>query len=108
MNHITETIRALGINGTYLGFRYLVEAIEIVSQNEDILLSISTKLYPTIAELHHTTAVNVERNIRTVINACWERGNRAFLADIFPYPLKSKPSSGEMIDALTEYCKNQN
>lgn len=105
MDSITQTVRALGINGTYLGFRFLIDAVELVTENEDLLLSVCSKLYPAIAEMHHTTPDNVERNIRTVINACWERGNRPLLEKIFPYPLSARPSSGELIDALAEYCK---
>lgn len=105
MDKISTTVHALGINATYLGFRYLVDAVRLVTEDEDLLLSICTKLYPAVAKLHHTTPDNVERNIRTVINTCWERGNCSLMEDIFPYPLAIKPSSGELIDALAEYCK---
>lgn len=105
MDTVTQTVRALGINATYLGYRYLIEAVYLASENEDILLSVCTKLYPIIAEKFQTTPDNVERNLRTVINACWERGNRSLLQTIFPYPLASRPSASELIDALVGYCR---
>ncbi|XCP84219.1 sporulation initiation factor Spo0A C-terminal domain-containing protein [Roseburia hominis] len=105
MDIITQTVRALGINATYLGYRYLIDAVEIVIEDEDTLLSVCSKLYPAVAERHHTTPDNVERNIRTAVNACWERGNRSILEKLFPYPIVAKPSSGELIDAIAEYCR---
>lgn len=105
MDKLTKTVRALGVNRTYLGYHYLIDAVNLVTQNELLLFSVCRKLYPAIAELHHTTADNVERNIRTVINACWERGDRSFLESLFPYPLSAKPTASELIDALAVYCR---
>lgn len=105
MDIVTKTVRALGINSTYLGYRYLIEAVHLAMENEDSLLSVCTKLYPVVAQKYNATSDNVERNLRTVINACWEHGNRAFLEAVFPYPINSRPSSSEIIDALVSYCK---
>ena len=105
MDTVTKTVRALGINATYLGYRYLIAAVYLVSENEDILLSVCNRLYPSVAEQFKTTSDNVERNLRTVINICWERGDRKFLKSIFPYPLLSRPSASELIDVLVGYCK---
>lgn len=107
MNEVSKTVRALGINRTYLGYRYLIDAVKLVMENESLLFSVCRKLYPAVAVLHHTTADNVERNIRTVISACWEHGNRSLLEDLFPYPLSAKPSASELIDALAEFCKTE-
>lgn len=106
MDTITKTVRALGINATYLGYRYLIEGVRLAMEQEDILLSVCSKLYPTIASQFNSTPDNVERNLRTVISLCWERGNRSFLQDIFPYPLTAKPSVSEMIDVLSGYCRS--
>jgi len=38
---------------------------------------------------------------------CWESGDRAFLDEIAGLPLKSQPTSGEMIDYLVHYIRCQ-
>ena len=106
MYTITKTVRALGINATYLGYRYLIEGVRLAMEQEDVLLSVCTRLYPAIAAKYHSTPDNVERNLRTVISVCWERGNRTFLESVFSYPLTAKPSVSEMIDALADYCRS--
>lgn len=105
MDQITKTVQSLGIHCACPGFCYLIDAVRLVLEREDMLLSICSKLYPTIAELHNTTPDNVERSIRSVVNHCWDGKNRTVLDHIFPYPILSKPCSGEIIDALAEYCK---
>lgn len=108
MDQINKIVHSLGINSACPGSHYLIDAVKLVLEHEDMLLSICSKLYPSIAELHNTTPDNIERNIRAVITQCWERENRTVLDSLFPYPILSKPFSGEMIDALVEYCKRSN
>ncbi|MCI8639890.1 MAG: hypothetical protein HFG41_12345 [Coprococcus sp.] len=105
MDQITKTVQSLGIYSTYPGSCYLIDAVRLVLEREDMLLSICCELYPSIAKLHNTTPDHVERNIRAVVDHCWEGKNRTVLEHIFPYPIVSKPYSGEIIDALAEYCK---
>lgn len=102
---IQHLIHSLGINTTYHGYRYLCYAVELAVEDEDYLLCISKWLYPAIAAKYETTINSVERNIRTVITICWERGNRKLLNKISAYPLSSKPSTGEFIDILVTYLK---
>ena len=75
-------IRSRGINGTYRGYRYLCYGIKLCLEDEDYLLCISKLLYPEIARIFHTSGSSVERDIRTVIRVCWERGNVRRLREI--------------------------
>lgn len=97
---IERLIRSLGISATYRGYRYLGYAIELCLENEEYLLSISKLLYPQIAKKFCTTSSSVERDIRTVVRICWERGNQHLLQDIALCPLRCRPTSGEFIDIL--------
>ena len=106
MDNITRTVRALGIGRTYLGYYFLIDSVRLVLDNEVLLFSVCRKLYPTVARIHHTTADNVERNLRTAIRACWEHGNRSLLESMFPYPLYARPSASEVIDAIADYCRS--
>lgn len=105
MDRIQQLIHSLGISSTYYGYRYLYYAVRLVMENEDYLLAITKLLYPTIAEKYHTNRYGVERNIRTIVNVCWERGNRDLLQTMAAYPLTDKPTTGEFIDIICTYCK---
>ena len=76
----------LGINATYRGYHYLYRAVLLALSDEDYLLSITKKMYLDIAAYYGIPVSNVERNLRTVITICWERGNREFLTEIASYP----------------------
>lgn len=101
-------IRSLGIGATYRGYRYLSYALKLCIQDEDYLLSVSKLLYPQIAKHFRATSGSVERNIRTVIKVCWERGNRSYLQDIALHTLSCRPTSSEFLDILTSHLmRNQ-
>ena len=102
---IERLIRTLGISATYRGYHYLNYGIYLCLQNEDYLLSVSKLLYPQIANTYHTTSCNVERNIRTVIKICWDRGNRIFLQQIAMHTLEIRPTSSKFIDILVGHLK---
>ena len=105
MNEIPHLVRSLGIGATYRGYRYLLLALSLCLEDEDYLLGISKILYPYIAQMYQTSASSVERDLRTVITVCWERGNRNLLQQISPCPLSGKPTTGEFLDILTHYLR---
>jgi len=105
---IERLIRSLGIGATYRGYRYLSSGIALCLQDENYLLSVSKLLYPQIARMYHTTSSSVERDLRTVIKVCWERGNKKYLEKLAMHPLDSRPTSGEFIDILVAYINQRN
>ena len=98
---IERLIRTLGIGSTYRGYRYLCYGISLCLADEEYLLSISKLLYPMI-----TTLSSVERDIRTVVQVCWDRGNKALLQDISLHPLYNKPTAGEFLDIIVAYIQH--
>lgn len=107
MKEIQYLVRSLGIGGNYQGYRYLTYAISLCLEDEDYLLGVSKLLYPEIARTFQTTACSVERNLRTVVSVCWERGNRELLENISLYPLSGKPTTGEFLDIITSYLNQK-
>ncbi len=107
MENIQHLVRSLGIGATYRGYKYLNCAISLCIQDEDYLLGISKLLYPRIAEIYQTSVCSVERDLRTVVNVCWERGNKGLLKEISLYPLSNKPTTGEFLDILTDHIKQK-
>lgn len=107
MREIQHLVRSLGIGATYRGYRYLILATSLCIEDEDYLLGISKLLYPKIADYYQTSVSSVERDLRTVISVCWERGNSELLQQISLYPLTSKPSTGEFLDILTHHLSHR-
>ena len=102
-NQICQLLRQLGVNNSYVGFRYAVQGAMLNIQNPQLLTYISKGIYAEIACNFHTTIGCVERNIRTVVNTIWTRGNRELLRQIFNCPLNEKPRNSSFIDALSQY-----
>lgn len=100
-------IRSLGIGATYRGYHYLSFGIKLCVNNEDYLLAVSKLLYPRIAKEFQATSSSVERNIRTVIKVCWERGNRLYLQEIALHPLLYRPTSSEFFDILVGHLNRE-
>ena len=98
-------IRSLGIGANYRGYRYLSYGIKLGIFDEDYLLAIGKLLYPQIAKEFQATSSSVERDIRTVVKVCWERGDRMYLQQIALRPLQFRPTSGEFFDILTGYLR---
>ena len=60
------------------------------------------KVYRLIRQLGVTSKYNVEHDIRTVINVCWE-SNKEAMNEIAGYPLRYKPTNSEFIDMMAYY-----
>ena len=67
-------------------------------------LRITKDIYPNLAKKNKSTPTNVEHDIRTLVNVCWE-GNRKFLEEIAGYSLNYKPTNSEFIDMLAYYLR---
>ena len=85
-------LRRLGVNNSYVGFRY-----------PELLIYISKGLYVEISAEYRTSIGCVERNIRTIISTIWLHGDRTLLNQVFGFELEQKPRNGAFIDALSHY-----
>lgn len=106
MNYESETsnlLRRLGVNNSYVGFRYTIHGVSCVIRNPELLVYISKGLYVEIAACYHTSVGCVERDIRTIVNTVWLHGDRKLLNQIFGYNLVKKPRNGAFIDALAQH-----
>ena len=106
MNYERETsdiLRRLGVNNSYVGFRYTLYGVSCIVQDPSLLIYISKGLYVEIAAHYQTSIGCVERNIRTIINTIWIHGNRELLNEIFNFELERKPRNGAFIEALAHY-----
>lgn len=102
-NLIQHTIKRFGFFRTYTGYKYLVYALELTVHNEDYLLAVTKQLYPEIAKSFNSSPQCVERNLRTLVNAIWHKGNRQTFTEIAGYEFSQQPTTTEFIDIITSY-----
>lgn len=100
MKSIKKLPLTLGIKSTYKGYHYLVASLEIALKDETALLMYTKYILPDVARRYQTTIHCVERDIRTVINACWRSHTRRELMRICPYELEKRPTVSEFLDIL--------
>ena len=53
-----------GFKANLKGFDYLVTAIKLCQKDKSLLRAVTTRLYPTIAEIHNDTTSKAERAMR--------------------------------------------
>lgn len=104
-NDVTRLLHEIGIPAHIKGYQYLRDAIAISVEEEEILVSVTKVLYPTIAKRHNTTSSRVERAIRHAIEVAWSRGKLDTLDDLFGYTVsngKGKPTNSEFIALIAD------
>lgn len=102
MKQIYGTIRKLGVTSNYKGYFFLADAIKLAMNSPNKPIRITKEIYPYLAMKYKTTTMNIEHNIRTVVNLCWET-NQEGIAEIAGCPLLRKPTNSEFIDMLAYY-----
>jgi DNA-binding NarL/FixJ family response regulator len=65
---IKNKLNALDLPVDLLGYGYLLTAIELVYQNQNLGHAATKKLYPLIGTIHHSNYQRVERAIRNIIS----------------------------------------
>ena len=99
-------LNRLGIAASKYGYRYIECAIELVRENRDLLLAVTTRLYPSVAAHFHVSPSSVEHNIRYCLEHCWNTGDRNLFNEIAGYPLQYRPYTREFIAMLADYQQN--
>ncbi|MCD8220994.1 MAG: sporulation transcription factor Spo0A [Clostridiales bacterium] len=104
-NDVTQMLHEIGVPAHIKGYQYLRDAITISVGEEDLLVSVTKVLYPTIAKRHNTTASRVERAIRHAIEVAWTRGRPDTIYEVFGYTVnngKGKPTNSEFIALISD------
>ncbi len=105
LQYLTNQFASIGIPASFKGYRYLLDAIMLVSQDNAWLNGVTRGLYPTVARANRTTASHVERSIRYALETAWSRGDLEYLQDLFPYtisPDKGKPTNTAFIATMAD------
>ncbi len=75
-----EKLSSFGIPPMHLGYTYILSAVVKAVCDESVMLGITKRLYPYLAEMFNTSPQAIERNIRTAISAACKKGNDSLKA----------------------------
>ena len=67
--------------------------------------AITKRLYSQTAQYFHTTTNCVERNLRTLVQACWRQPNHSLLERIAGHPLSQPPTNAQFIDMVAAFLR---
>lgn len=102
---VTNIIHEIGVPAHIKGYQYLRDAIIMSVNDNEMLGSITKRLYPTIAKNHKTTSSRVERAIRHAIEVAWSRGKMDTIEELFGYTVnsgKGKPTNSEFVALIAD------
>ena len=98
----------LGIPAHLRGYQYLRSAVEMCTEDMELVGSVTKLLYPDLAKLYKTTDQKIERAIRNAIEVSWERGNSVLFEQLFGYCNSneySRPTNSEYIATVADYIR---
>lgn len=102
MHSVYKIIRKLGITSKYKGYYFIAEAVKMCMEMQEKPMRITKDIYPLLAKKFKSTPMNIEHDIRTIINVCWNT-NRQKMSEIAGYSLEYKPTNSEFVDMLAYY-----
>lgn len=103
-----QLLRGLGATGKLKGFSFAIYMIEKVEKEPTATTLITKCLYPEAAKHFGVSAGAIERNLRTLIRACWNRPNKDFMEVVAGASLYQQPTNGEFLDMAAAYLRRQN
>jgi len=96
-SYIADLLLCFGLNAKHHGYRYLFEGIFLLADSPG--QAILKELYPAIAKICGRSPVNIERPMRSALDAAWEHRDRRIWQIYFPdFPIR--PSSTDFICRL--------
>ena len=101
--YIDERIRLLRFSPRHDGSKYIREAVLLMYRQPG--LSLTKELYPAVGARFGCSAAQVERSIRSAINAAWHHADNGSWAVLFPPEpegIVPRPSNGNLIAKLAE------
>ena len=106
MREVYGTIRKLGATSKYKGYYFVAEAIRMTMEFQERPMKITKDIYPKLAKKFKSKPSNIEHDIRTIVNVCWEN-HRERLEEIAGYPLEYRPTNSEFVDRIAFYLGDE-
>jgi two-component system response regulator (stage 0 sporulation protein A) len=104
---ITDILNWIGVPQHLKGYRYLRDAILMVLDDEQLLVTPLIKgVYANLAKRYDVTSDSVEGAIRHAIITAWDIGNREYLADLLDARDVSRfPTNALLLSKLADAVK---
>ena len=96
---IAEDLMSMGFRPNYLGYRYLIEAVQLHIDTPTAVRALHKGIYEEIARRYGTTVSRVERGIRYAIETVHDHGGPKWY-NLFPG--EDKPTNGQAIATIAE------
>lgn len=93
---LTALLFQLGITPNYKAYNQIISAISLALQDTGVLLFMTKRLYPAVAQKHATNWRAVERNIRHASERAWQC-NPVLLSRLAGYSLTGSPTSSQFV-----------
>lgn len=104
---IYKTIRHFRVSSRYKGYPLIVDAIEMYIEGDGKSIQITKDIYPKLAQKHNMSFSSVERDIRTIVEICWQN-DRKYVEEILGYKINKCPSNSIFLDAISYHILNNN
>ena len=93
----------LGLKNKYVGYYLLVDIMQLMINEEIRVTSFSKQIYPVVAKKFNLTDCTIERNIRSLINKCWDTAIMVKLNIYMP----NKPCCRDFIYLIKNFIVEQ-
>ena len=109
MHDVCSAMLSMGISPFLKGHRYLLTGCRLCTEDRSLLDNLTAGLYADIAHSADTTALSVERAIRTAIQSAWKNGGflRYAAENDLPSYARERPSAGKLLAHLTDVALRQ-
>lgn len=101
---VSELLLSLGLSTKHKGYSYLLEAI--LRAAKDPGQAFTKVLYPAIGKQFNRSGDQVERSIRSALDAAWKHHDDAIWQQFFPLGSK-RPTSAVVITRLAEVLRQR-
>ena len=98
---IATKLDELGVASNYIGYYYLIDIFEITINGQREVKSYSREIFPIVSQRFSKTTCTVERNIRVLINKCWNEEMSKKLK--YFYKENLKPTCCQFIALIKNY-----
>ena len=95
-----KALDSIGLKNSYVGYYYLIEILNLLINEKVPACSFYKNVYPVIAIKFNKSACTVERNIRVLIDNCWDDKLKRVLNCKF---ISKKPSCCKFINYVKNY-----
>lgn len=98
---IQKMLYSIGLTANYVGYRQIMIALEIASQEPESLCRVTKWLYPETARRCGTNWKAVERNIRRALRCSWKTSQQT-LEQMAGHSFNSAPKPAEFLAILAQ------